>query len=135
MGECPFFRMRVSRTGTVEYHGLANVDIVGERIGRVNFHQFDALASLVETSGFLDLSEKDDGVWSSTIGKIQIGVDLVGGRQYLFTRDAMNVVPLFSAVEEQMRNLLEGVTWEDEKYDGAKGGLAAHGRGTEPIAE
>ena len=126
MGECPWFRMKVLRTGAIDYHGMANVETIGERRGSVNYLEFDSIASVVETSGFLDLSEEDDGDCVSTIGNAEIGVEFVDGRSCLFVRDAMNQQPIFWAVSKLMTNLLEGVKWGDDEYDGAEAIYAAH---------
>jgi hypothetical protein len=111
MGECPWYSMKASRTGALEYRGIANVQVLGEKTGSVNYYEFDLVASVVETSGFLDLSEKDDGDYLSTVGNTGIGVTFLDGRERYFTRDAMNEPPIFWAIAKLIESLLQKVEW------------------------
>jgi hypothetical protein len=116
MGECPWYSMKVFRTGALEYRGIANVDVIGERTGRVNYYEFDLVASVVETSGFLDLSEMDDGDCVSTAGDTTIGVTFAGGHERVFTRDALNEPPIFWAVARLIESLLDKAKWGQDEY-------------------
>lgn len=125
MGECPWYAMKASRTGELEYRGIANVEVLGEQNGSVNYFEFDLIASVVETSGFLDLSEKDDGHCISTMGNTTIAVTFLDGRERIFTRDAMNEPPIFWAVAKLIETLLQNAKWGQEEYQKAPLAFAA----------
>jgi len=117
MGECPCFEMRVEASGALEYRGLRNMPKIGEHKGRIN--SFDYLASVVETSGFLNLSQPPEpSEWGlSTVGIVSIGVELVDGQTFCFWRDALDVPPLFWAVETLMMKVLEDAEWGADVHD------------------
>jgi hypothetical protein len=119
MGECPWYSMKASRSGALEYRGIANVGVIGEKTGSVNYYEFDLIASVVETSGFLDLSEKDDGDCFSTVGDTTICVTFLDGGERVFNRDGMNEPPIFWAVAKLIETLLEKGKWGREEYDQA----------------
>jgi hypothetical protein len=119
MSECPCFYMRVEASGALEYHGIANMPKIGDHKGCVNPLSFDALAGVVETSGFLQLSESPEPSEScfSTIGTVTIGVELMDGQTLSFWRDALGVLPpLIWAVEKLMIGLLEDAEWGDDVH-------------------
>jgi hypothetical protein len=116
LGECPCYSMKATRTGALEYRGVANVEMIGERKGSANYYEFDLLASVVETSGFLDLPEQDDGEAITTVGNTTIGVTFFDGRERVFKRDAMNEPPIFWAVARLIETLLEKAKWGDDAY-------------------
>ena len=122
MAECPCFSMTASHTGRLEYRGVANVELTGEYTGSVNYFEFDSIASVVETSGFLDLSEHDTGGWISTVGSTTIGVTFLDGRERFFTRDAMNEPPIFWAVAKLICFLLEKAEMRSQDFNGQRHG-------------
>ena len=111
--------MRAERTGALEYCGVANVDVIGQRKGSVNYYEFDSIASVVETSGFLEISENDDGDCVTTGGNTTIGVEFTDGLKRVFTRDGMNEPPIFWAVAKLLGFLLAKVRWGDSEYEQA----------------
>ena len=121
--------MRAFKNGALEFNGIANVEPVGECLGTVNFYQFDSVASVVETSGFLDLSEDDDGDCVSTVGNTIIEIQFVDGPTRTFTRDAMNEPPIFWAVSRLTESLLDLAKWGREVYDSAESSFAARDGG------
>ncbi|MEM7312176.1 MAG: DUF6438 domain-containing protein [Planctomycetota bacterium] len=129
MGECPWYSMKAARTGAFEYRGIANVDMIGEHNGSINYYEFDMVASVIETSGFLDLPEDDDGDCISTVGPTVIAVTFADGRERVFTRDAMNEPPIFRAVAKLMETLLEKAKWGQNAYNQAAVDFAARDSG------
>ena len=116
MGECAWFTMRVQTNGALEYRGIANVPRLGEHRGSVNFFSFDSIASVVETSGFLQLPSSDYSRGMSTGGETIITVEFNDGRSAIFMRAFANPAPLIWAVQVLMTHLLERAEWGDAAY-------------------
>ncbi|TVS11942.1 MAG: hypothetical protein EA424_23150 [Planctomycetaceae bacterium] len=121
--------MKAARTGALEYRGVANVDVIGEQHGSINYYEFDLIASVVETSGFLDLPEDDDGDCISTVGNTVIAVTFSDGRERVFTRDAMNEPPIFWAVAKLIETLLAKAKWGQDEYNRAAVDFASRDSG------
>ena len=100
----------------VNQQEVANVDVIGEKKGCFNLIEFDCVASVVETSGFLNLSDEDDGEGVSSVGNLVIGVTFRNGQQRIFTRDALNEPPIFWGVAKLIEVLLENVEWGEDVY-------------------
>ncbi len=112
---------------------LPNVEVIGEQNGRINYYEFDLIASVVETSGFLELPDDDDGDCISTVGDTVITVTFSDGRERVFTRDAMNEPPIFWAVAKLMEKLLEKAKWGQSEYDQAPVHFAAREAGNNAV--
>ncbi len=82
----------------VNQQEVANVDAIGEKKGCVSLIEFDCVASIVEISGFLNLTNDDDGDGFSSVGNLVIGVTFLNGQERIFTRDALNEPPIFWAL-------------------------------------
>jgi hypothetical protein len=113
MGEAHCFTARMERSGALIYFGNANVERLGEHLGAVGEYSFDMLASVIETSGFLNIDEY--GASSSTAGEDEIEVETTQGLRR-FSRDPFSTCPLFWGVMTLCLNLIERATWGDEAY-------------------
>lgn len=113
MGEAKCFTARMERTGALIYYGRANDPRGGEHLGDVGEMMFDMLASVIETSGFLDIAESDFGL--STAGVIEIDLETTHGPRS-FSRDAFEVCPIFWAVEILCMSMIDKAIWGPDAY-------------------
>jgi len=89
---------------------------MGENCGSVNYFRFDKIASLVETSGFLELPDQDDSCFSS-VGSTIIEIGFTDDSIRTITRDACFEPPVFWAVSSLTQSLLKLAEWGQEEYD------------------
>lgn len=120
LGECRCFRMEVKETGELTYCGMLNVELVGRHLGCVNFVSFDYIASVVETSGLLDLQETVDRDWMSTVGNTSVGVVFKNGRTRNFVRDATDQPPILWAIAQLLEGMLADVEWGEDAFSAAE---------------
>lgn len=116
MGECALYRMLAFKTGALRFEGFANTQPMGEKFGSVNYYQFDNIASLVETSGFLELPDQDNG-GMSTVGNTIVEIGFTDDSIRTITRDALFEPPVFWAVSSLTGSLLQSAEWGQEQYD------------------
>ncbi|TWU49005.1 hypothetical protein Poly51_49090 [Rubripirellula tenax] len=113
MGEASSFTARMERSGALTYFGHANVDRKGEHLGSVGELHFDMLATVIETSGFLEIADTDDGL--STAGETEIDLETTNGPRTI-SRDAFAVCPIFWAIETLCLSLLRNASWGANAY-------------------
>jgi len=117
MGECGHYRMLAFRNGALKFTGFANIKPIGENYGAINYFQFDHIAAVVETSGFLELPDKEDGGIKSSVGNTILEIGFSDDSSRIITRDGLVQPPIFWAVERLMGSLLDLVEWGRKEYD------------------
>ena len=109
--------MLTYRTGALEFTGFANIEPMGEKLGSVNFYQFDKIASVVETSGFLQLADKNPDGGMSSVGDTIIEIGFLDNSHRKLTRDGLFEPPIFWAVAKLTESMLELAEWGQIEYD------------------
>ena len=117
LGECAYFRMLTFRTGALKFSGLANIEPMGENVGAVNFFQFDNIASVIETSGFLELPDQEPDGAMSSVGNTILEIGFSDGSTRTISRDGLFEPPIFWAVAKLTESMLELVKWGQKEYD------------------
>jgi hypothetical protein len=113
MGEIACYTARMERSGALVYFGQVNVERLGEHLGDVGEADFDRLASVIETSGFLDIASY--GTVASTAGENEIELETTNGTMK-FTRDVVDSCPIFWAVETLCKKLIGNACWGMDAY-------------------
>ena len=109
--------MLAFKTGALKFTGHANIEPMGEQLGAVNFYQFDNIASVVETSGFLQLPDREDDGAISSVGNTIIEIGFSDRSSRIITRDGLFEPPIFWAVAKLTESMLELAEWGKKEYD------------------
>jgi hypothetical protein len=117
MGEGPEFVIEIHRSGAFEYSGKSNAKHPGMHKGAVNLFAFDNTASVITTSGFLQLSTPDVSTFT-TAGLYKITVCTDDGQE-TFVSDALYMPPIFWAITQLILSMIDCAKWGDEEYSKA----------------
>ena len=113
-GTCPAYTFVIKSDGICRYKGTADVDFIGERVGRISPELFHELAWFIVSSGYWSMPDTYDSM--TTDASNVYTMFAFGSRWKVFRDYARNGPSKIWALEQLIDGMCLRATWETDPH-------------------